>query len=102
MRSVPRESIGRTLYLPASTSGDHLDQFRAVLAGQIVVLREILVDLIEFPPFGVELRELVFVDRHAEWHARLRERGSRPRANRAPPVVIDRAMPHHFEILGDV
>ena len=81
---------------------DHLDQLRAVVSGDVVVLGEVRVDVIKLPALGIQLGQLVLVDRRAKGQARFGERCPRPRAHRAPAVVIDRAVPHHLEVLGDV
>ena len=45
---------------------DHLDQLRAVLGGEVVILREVLVEVIELPALRIQLGQLVFVDGRAE------------------------------------
>ena len=49
--------------------GDHLDQFRAVVSGDVVVLREVLFNLVKFPVLRIQLGQFVLVDRRAEEHA---------------------------------
>ena len=81
---------------------DHRNQAVALLLSEVHGLGEILVEIVELPPLGVEFDELVVVDRRAEGEAGFGERSSWPRAHGPPTVVIERAMAHHLEILGDV
>ena len=81
---------------------DHGDELVPVLGRHVAVLGEVLVDVVELPALGVEFRELLGRDRLPEAHARLGERGARPRADRPPAVVVDGAVAEHLEVLGVV
>ena len=78
---------------------DHLDQFIAVLIGHVVVFGEVLGDVIEFPAGGIQFGESFRRNRRAEELAGLGKRRTWPRADGAPAVMIDGAMPHHLEVL---
>ena len=79
---------------------DHLDQLRAVRGGEIGRLGRVLGEVVKLPVLGVEFAQHVLGQgHHAEERPALLERGSGHRANRAPAVVIDRAVCEHLEIL---
>ena len=46
--------------------GDHLDEFVAILRGDVVIFRKVLVHVIQFPAGSVELGEFGRIDRRAE------------------------------------
>ena len=81
---------------------DHGDQPIALLLGKIVGFRKILADIVKLPALGIELGQLVVVDRRSERQTGLGERGARPGAHRPPAIVIEGAMAKHLEILGDM
>ncbi len=78
--------------------GDHLDQLRTVLGGEVVILGEVLGDVVQLPALRIQFDQLVLAHRRAEERARFFEAGPRPRTDRAPAFVVDRAMPHHLEV----
>ena len=79
---------------------DHLDQLVAELTGHVVILGPVFVDVVELPVLGVQFGQLRGGDGRTETLAGFLEGRSRPRAHGAPAVVIDRAVAHHFEVLG--
>ena len=78
---------------------DHLDQLVAMLSGDIMIFRKVLSHVIELPSGCVQLCESFGGDRRAKELPRLGERRSGPGTDGAPAIVIDRAMPHHLEVL---
>ena len=81
---------------------DHLDQLVPVLGGKVVVLRRVLGDVVQLPVMGIQVGQRLRRDRRTERLARLGERRTRPRAHGPPPVVVDRAVAEHLEVLGAV
>jgi hypothetical protein len=81
---------------------DHGDQPIALLLGKIVGLRKILLEIVEFPALGIELDQLVVIDRRPKRQTGLGERGAGPWAHGPPAVMIEGAMAKHLEILGDM
>ena len=100
-RSVSRLSIGSTLYFPASTYHMAIISIsRAPLVlRQVPGFRRILLHVVKFPVFGIQLAQLVFRDRRAKLHRRFRKRRPRVRTDGAPAIVIDRPVTEHLEIL---
>ena len=101
MRCRPLPSTGMTPYLPASTYQVPISamSLSRLLRRDVVVLREVLVDVVQLPAGGVELGERVGGDGLPEPDARLGERRAGPGADRAPAVVVDRPAAEHLEVL---
>lgn len=73
-----------------------------MLGSKVVVLGRIVGDVVKLPVVGVEVGQCLSRDRRAERLAGLGEPGTRPRADRPPPVMVDRPVPERLEVLGTV
>ncbi len=86
-------------------AADHLDQLVALLAGQVVALGVVLVQVVQLPVVGLDIQQHLVVDGSSEPAALLGGLGetrARPGADRPPAVVVDGAVAEHLEVLGVV
>ena len=86
-------------------AADHFDQLVAVLGGQVVAFGVVLVHVVQLPVVGLDIHQHLVGNGGAKLAALLGGLGearARPRADRPPAVVVDRAVAEHLEVLGVV
>ena len=81
---------------------NHGNQASALCFGQIIRLSEVFVQVVQFPTSCIQFGQLLIGNRRTKEQSRLRKRGSRPRADGAPTIVIERAVTKHLKVLSDM
>ena len=101
--AVDGENVVLARFCPPAA--DHLDQLVTLLGGQVVAFGVVLVHVVQLPVVGLDVHQHLIGDGGAKLAALLGGLGearARPRADRPPAVVVDRAVTEHLEVLGVV
>ncbi len=99
--AVDGENVVLTCFCPPAA--DHFDQLVTLLGGQVVAFGVVLVHVVQLPVVRLDVHQHLIGDGGAKLAAFLGSFGearARPRADRPPAIVVDRAVAEHLKVLG--